>query len=105
MNKAEKERLAKVGKKLNVKAYIKNEIMDALNVSYGFLWGDANLDKKANYEDSLIICQYSIDLPVSGGFIYLPVCDVTGDGKANYQDALDVCRKSIQLIDKFEVEK
>lgn len=86
-------------------AYIKNEIMDALNVSYGFLWGDANLDKKANYEDSLIICQYSIDLPVSGGFIYLPVCDVTGDGKANYQDALDVCRKSIQLIDKFEVEK
>ena len=34
MNKAEKERLAKVGKKLNVKAYIKNEI-EAIRVQVG----------------------------------------------------------------------
>ena len=34
MNKAEKERLAKVGKKLNVKAYIKNEI-EAIRAQVG----------------------------------------------------------------------
>lgn len=86
-------------------AYICEEIMDALTVSYGFLWGDANLDRKVNYEDSLIVCQYSVALPVCGDFIYLPVCDVTGDGKYNYEDALSICQKSVQLIDKFEVEK
>ena len=34
MNQAEKERLAKVGKKLNVKAYIKNEI-EAIRAQVG----------------------------------------------------------------------
>ena len=84
--------------------YIKNEILDALNVSYGFLLGDANLDGKVNYLDALIVCQYSIDLPVTGDFIYLPVSNVTNDAKYNYLDGLYICQKSIDLIDKFPIE-
>lgn len=84
--------------------YIKTRIYDALRIKIGYLWGDANLDGKVNYLDALIICQYSIDLPVTGGFIYLPVCDVSDDNKYGYLDALYICQKSIDIIEKFPVE-
>lgn len=85
--------------------YIQKRIYEALNVSYGFLWGDANLDAVVDYKDAMIILQYSIDLPVHGDFIYLPVCNVDGQNGLNYRDSMRVLQKSIKLIDKFEVEK
>ena len=85
--------------------YTQERIYNALNVEYGFLLGDADLDGKVTYHDALIILQYSIELPVMNGFIYLPVCEVDGIDGISYNDALNVLRKSIDLIDKFPVEK
>lgn len=85
--------------------YIQEQIYNALNVEYGFLLGDADLDGEITYHDALIILQYSIDLPVLGDFIYLPVCEVDGIDGLSYNDALNVLRKSIDLIDKFPVEQ
>ena len=85
--------------------YIQERIYNALNVEYGFLLGDADLDGEITYHDALIILQYSIDLPVLGDFIYLPVCEVDGIDGYSYNDAVNVLRKSIDLIDKFPVEQ
>ena len=84
--------------------YIKDRIYNALRLSYNYLWGDANLDGKVNYLDAMIILQHSIDLPVNGGFICLPLCDVDCREGINYNDAVRVLQKSIDIIDKFEVE-
>lgn len=85
--------------------YIQTRIYESLRITNGYLWGDANLDGEVTYKDAMIILQYSVELPVGGGFIFLPVCDVDGQAGITYRDAMRVLQKSVNLIDKFEVEQ
>lgn len=84
--------------------YIKNQIMDALNVSYGFAWGDVNLDAKVNYMDSIDMLRYDVGL-ITENDLYMPVFDVNADNVYSYMDAVDVLRYDVGLITKFPAEK
>lgn len=85
--------------------YIQTRIYESLRITHGYLWGDANLDGVVDYKDAMIILQHSVNVPVHGGFIYTPVCDVDGVAGINYKDSMRVLQKSVNLIDKFEVEQ
>ena len=85
--------------------YIQERIYNALNVSYGFLWGDANLDGQVTYVDALMILRDAVGLENGDGIYYLPVCDVDGIAGIAYTDALMVLRRAVGLDDIFPVEK
>ena len=85
--------------------YIKDRILNALNVSYDYLMGDANLDGVVDYVDAMIVLQYHVGVDVAGGFIYEPVCDVDGAFGIDYVDAQYILQKHVDVIDKFPVEK
>ena len=86
-------------------AYIQEQIYNALNVSYNYLWGDANLDGTVDYIDAMIVLQHHVKLPVAGDFIYMPVCDVNGVDGVDYVDAMFILQHHVKLIDKFPVEE
>ena len=86
--------------------YIKNRIYNALNVSYGYLWGDANLDAQITYVDALMILRHSVGLSNDIFPVFCrPICDVDGVAGIAYVDALMVLRRSVGLKDVFPVEK
>ena len=84
--------------------YITTEILNALNVSWGFKWGDVNLDGVADYQDSVAMLRYDVGL-LNEADLYMNVFDVTADGLEDYQDAVSVLRYDVGLITEFPAEK
>ena len=89
----------------NGQKYIQEQIYNALNITHGYKWGDANLDGVVDFVDAKIILQYYVGVPVGGGKIFLPVCDVDGVEGVDFVDAKYVLQHFVKLIDKFPVEE
>ncbi len=83
--------------------YIKNQILEALNVTEDVLLGDANSDGKVNSLDATYILRYDVEL-IGADKIDLTLADVNGDGKVNSIDAMYVLRYDAELIEKFPAE-
>ena len=83
--------------------YIKEQILEALNVTKAALLGDANEDGEVNSIDAMYILQYDVEL-IDASEINLVLADVNGDGKVNSIDAMYVLRYDAELIEKFPAE-
>ena len=83
--------------------YIKEQILEALNVTKAALLGDANEDGEVNSIDAMYILQYDVEL-IGEDEINLELADVNGDGKVNSIDAMYVLRYDAELIEKFPAE-
>ena len=83
--------------------YIKEQILEALNVTKAALLGDANDDGEVNSIDAMYILQYDVEL-IGEDEINLELADVNGDGKVNSIDAMYVLRYDAELIEKFPAE-
>lgn len=83
--------------------YIKEQILEALDVKQHLLWGDANGDGSVDSSDARLVLQYSVKLNKAEPI--LSVCDVNGDGKVNSTDARLILQYSVKIISKFPVEE
>jgi hypothetical protein len=84
--------------------YIKEQILEALNVTKVALLGDANNDGEVNAIDAMYILQYDAEI-IEASELHLELSDVNGDGKVNSIDAMYVLRYDAELIEKFPAEK
>ena len=84
--------------------YIKEQILNSLELVYTGLWGDANGDGKVLANDAMLVLQYSVG-DITADQLNLAVCDVNGDGKVLANDAMLILQFSVGDIVKFPVEQ
>ena len=85
----------------NGHAYIKDQIMKALILTYGLL-GDADGNGKIQTNDAKLILQHIVRMPVQ---LDLSVCDVDGNGKIQTNDAKLILQYIVKIIPQFPAEK
>ena len=83
--------------------YVKDQIMNALNVTRGIL-GDVNDDGYVNSIDAMLIAQYDAWI-IGADALNMSVADVNGDGYVNSIDAMLIAQYDAWIIDKFPVEQ
>ncbi len=79
--------------------YIRDKILNALNITTQGLLGDANSDGVVNTLDARVIMMYNVGLDVD---INLSVCDVNFDGSVNTLDARAIMMYNVGLITEFK---
>lgn len=79
--------------------YIRDKILNALNITTEGLLGDANSDGVVNTLDARVIMMYNVGLDVD---INLSVCDVNFDGSVNTLDARAIMMYNVGLITEFK---
>lgn len=79
--------------------YIRDCILNALNITTAGLLGDANGDGVVNTLDARVIMMYNVGLDVD---INLSVCDVNFDGSINTLDARAIMMYNVGLITEFK---
>ena len=80
--------------------YIKEQILNALTITYEGLLGDANNDGVVDYVDAIYVLEYDAKLRAADE-LALHLCDVNGDGAVDYVDAIFILEYDAQLITKF----
>ena len=85
----------------NGHAYIKDQIMKALTLTYGLL-GDADGNGKIQTNDAKLILQHIVKMPVQ---LDLSVCDVDGNGKIQTNDAKLILQYIVKIIPQFPAEE
>ncbi len=83
--------------------YIKEQILNALNVTYGGLLGDVNEDGVVDIVDAWLVMQYDAWIKDEDD-LNLALADVNGDGEVDILDAWLIMQYDAWIIDKFPVE-
>jgi hypothetical protein len=84
--------------------YIKDQILNALNVTRATKLGDVNHDGLVDVEDAMLIQQYDAFL-VGEEDLDLSVADVSGDGVVDVEDAMLIQQYDAFIIDVFPAEE
>jgi len=87
--------------------YIKDQILNALTVKYGYKWGDVNLDEEVDFRDAIHVLEHYAEMPISseGGVFYEPVANVTGDEDIDFKDAIEILEFYAEVRTQFTVEQ
>ena len=80
--------------------YIRDKILNALNITTQGLLGDANSDGIVDSWDATLVARYDVG-KIGAGDLNLSVCDVSGDGVVDSWDATLIARYDVGKITVF----